>query len=58
MHSIAGFLTPLNVLICLAVLAVVVGRLLMFLRVADRARMLPGAWTGRFYHKTSEKTSR
>jgi hypothetical protein len=59
MHSIAGWFTPLNVLIGLAVLLVIVGRLSWYARVADRAHMVPRSWSSWFHHhKTSEKTSR
>ena len=58
MHSIAGFLTPLNVLIGLAVLLVLVARLSWYLGIADRAGMVPRRWSNWLHHhKTSEKTS-
>jgi hypothetical protein len=44
MRSIAGFFKPLNVIIALAILAVIVIRLSMFLRWADGARMVPKSW--------------
>ncbi|MGA8103601.1 MAG: hypothetical protein WB869_15685 [Candidatus Acidiferrales bacterium] len=58
MRSIAGFFKPLNVIIALAILAVIVIRLSMFLRWADGARMVPKSWANWLYDKTSEKTSR
>jgi len=58
MHSISGYFTPLNVLIALAVLLVIVGRLSWYLGLVDRAHMVPRGWSNWFHrHKTSEKTS-
>jgi hypothetical protein len=58
MRSIAGYLTPLNVVIGLAVLLVIVGRLSWYMGIADRAHMVPRRWSSWFHHhKTSEKTS-
>jgi Tfp pilus assembly protein FimT len=58
MHSIAGHFTLLSLLISLAVLALIVIRLSMFLRWADGARMVPKSWTSWLYDKTSKKTPR
>jgi hypothetical protein len=59
MHSIAGWFTPLNALISLAVLLVIVGRSSWYVRVADRAHMFPRRWSSWFHHhQTPEKTSR
>jgi hypothetical protein len=44
MRSIARFFKPLNVIIALAILAVIVIRFSMFLRWADGARMVPKRW--------------